>query len=101
MLTRELLKFKWIYVNGNVTLDNKRNGNSITIPIIYTDSLMRALIAFKNAYRIELMAHKQLMLTNSRLNTKVTKEIVKGLRLEIKNLKKKPVQLEITKNGTN
>ena len=87
MLERVLLKFTWKYEKRVITLIDKDRGSYFSIPIAYADSLARALIAFKTAHRIELIEHKQLMLTNSRMNTKLVKEIVKQLRKEKTSLK--------------
>lgn len=103
MVTRDLLKYRWVYDKGFVLLKNKKADITIAIPIAYANSLMRALIAFQVAYRIEQMEHKQKAVAKVRESLKLVKERegklkeqVKALRIALKEAKKKPTQLKLT-----
>lgn len=87
-ITRELLRFKWVYDEGIVTLIDKKKGISFDLPITHLDSLLRAGIIFKNAHRNEQLL-RQISRTN-KVHLKLRK-----LELRIAEKRKK----ELLKKG--
>lgn len=76
MIVRELLRFRFVYHEGTVTLIDKKKGISFDLPITYLDSFTRAGIAFKNAHRNELATkqHSRTQKQISRLKERLAKK---------------------------
>ena len=104
MITRELINYEWRYENGEIVLLDKKSGSFFKLPIAYADSLARALITFKTAYRIEQVEHKQSLITRIRETVKLltdrerkSRGQVKALQGFLKEAKKGSKQLQLVR----
>lgn len=86
MAVRELKYYKWVFDKDKVTLVNKKNNQNFVLTLALADSFSRAVISFRNTYRIAQVNKWRELLKKSKENTKVK---VVGLREQIKNLRTK------------
>jgi hypothetical protein len=101
MIVRKLLKYEWSYINSTVVLQDRLTGKTFSFPISYADSLSRALIAFKNQYRIELLAkaHKttnSIRLSKANIVSKMAEKYkkVQSILLANKQVKKQKIEAQ-------
>ena len=93
MTIRELVSYKWIYNNGKFIIVDKKNNKNVTMSMVKADSIARAIVSFRNEFRIEQnkkirdVYKKKVRILQEKLHK--AKEREKELKETIKKLKNK------------